>query len=193
MESAILKKLQALHIMAQRGTRYEAENAKRLFEKLLDKYGVKESELQEKRNRQLDCPYNMQSLALHICFSLDLNVYRFKNRRKSPLLIESTDSEFAILNDLLRQVRIVFKQQRAVAKTRLDSYMYGFMEATYPVTKEDPACPMCGEKLMYVEIERRYKCGCGYAGKKIRVRQLYGDDVMAGKLSSGRMIESRAL
>ena len=192
MEESILRKLQSLQSTAQRGTLNESANARRLYELLIEKYDVDESELSERKQRKLDCPYGMQVYAQHVCAFLGLGVYSYTFRKKSPLLVESTEQEFALLKDLLRQVEVVFKWQKKEAKIRIDSYLHGFVSAAYPVVDKDPLCPKCEAVLSYSEKGKRYTCTCGYVGKRLKIRQISREDMMAGKMSSGRMLESPA-
>lgn len=187
MDQNILQKLQKLLIMSQRGTENEAENAKRLFEKLLDKYGIDENELEQKDKRELKFPYAMKDYVIHICTSLNLKTFYYTKRRKSPILVESTETEFNLVNDLIKQVKIIYEQKKKEAQISVDSYMCGFVSTTYPISDNKVFCPKCDKEMNY--FDNRYICECGYKSKKIKQREINSEEYQEGMLNSGRMIK----
>lgn len=188
MEDIIIK-LQKLQAMAEGGTTHEAANAKRIYDALILKYGIDEEQLSKKEKREYKCKYHLRVYAVHAAAFLGVQVFTYKAMKNSPLLLDSTEQEYNIFMDIMKFIEAVFKAQQKEAKKRVKSYMCGFVMATYP-TKDTPAeCPTCKAEMKYSKQDGRYYCpACGFIGKKLKRWELYGSDVMAGKMDSGRLV-----
>jgi hypothetical protein len=193
----IIRKLQKLQAMVDGGTTHEAANARRIYDTLINKYDIDESQLSEKKHREYTPKAKLRAYAVHAASFLGLSIYTYKQMRKSPLLIDSTGNEYNLFIDIVRYIEAVYnaiyKSKIKEAKKSVESYMYGFIMATYP-TKDKPAeCPTCKAEMKYSDGDRRYYCSsCGFVGKKLRKRELNYSDAMEGQRDSGRLLAVEA-
>lgn len=195
MSSDIIKKLQKLKVMAERGIGHEAENAQRIFEALSEKYGIKEEQIglaALRQKRVIKCPKELKEYLKQIAFSLELGVYSYTNRKGSsisPVIVDCNEEEQKLLEDLIKTVSIIYKYKKKEAMMKVSSYMAGYVSSTYPVNDKAIKCPHCDLPLEYVEQERRYVCSCGYKSRKVKRRLVSQEEYMTGMSDSGRLLK----
>lgn len=194
----LIRRLQKLRERAQSGNDSECAAAKLLFERILRKYELTEEQIEEsvifdwvERDTEIQLYMNQ------VCASLGFETgYYLRNKKKikSKRYVKCTKSEYTIFEDVLWQVRKMYKDRMAgelrAAKLRAKSYMAGFISQTYSC--DDPKCPVCSEILVYDKKEQRWKClSCSYLGRKQKIRHVDPGAYMEGQASSGRLLVAK--
>lgn len=189
----ILRRLQKLRVMIDgAGTTHEQKTAQSLFDKLIERYKIKPDELEEKVNRELNCRYGLNRHMIHVCESLGIETYVYRGQKKSPLIIKSTRKEYEIVCDIVPEIERIVEAKKKEIKKIMKSYMYGFLKTSYPISKKEPCCPMCGNVLEYDEAARRYFCTyCTYKGKRLKVIEIDEREMMKGQNDSGRLLTQK--
>jgi len=188
----IVRKLQKLRVMAERATGPESENAKRLFDSLIDKYGMDADafDAEDRKDYRVCYTREMKRWANHVGFSLGLEMRHLK-KDSGVIFVNATPTEWEVYQKALEAVKLIYFAKKAEVMAKLNGYMYGFMHTAYPYTKEEPKCPTagCDNTLSYSKEDRRYYCPlCGYKGKKMRKFNVDLEEIVAGKRDSGRLI-----
>jgi len=188
----ILMKLQKLQSMIKGGTMNEALNASRIYDRLIEKYDISIEALETRERCKFPCTAETFRYMAHICNFLGLSVYSTRGKAKPPLWVEATQAEMMLITDLSRVVIGMLKEQKKAAKVRVDSYMLGFIAATYPVSYENPKCSMCETVTRYSSDDRRYYCDhCGWIGKKLKQRNVDAESYFSGRTESGTLLERK--
>lgn len=191
MENSIIKRLQKLRVLAERaGDTPEGRMAQQLFEKLAAKYDVDVKKVQPRIKRIFHYgQHTFRRHAEHLAFSLDLKVYH-AGKGGVVTVIEANDEEWEVFTNLVSQVKLLFKEKKKEVMQKLDSYIAGFVEMTYPITYEEPACPVCGTELIYLKRERRFHCpACPYKSKKFKVHLIDSGEYDQGAAASGKLLK----
>jgi hypothetical protein len=192
MREDILRKLQKLQSMIKGGTENEALNAARIYDRLIEKYDVSIDELETRERRKFPCTAETFRYMAHICNFLGLSVYSTRGKAKPPLWVDATQAEMMLVADISSVVIGMLKEQKRAARLRVNSYMLGFIAATYPVSDENPKCPTCETVTKYSGNDRRYYCErCGWIGKKLKQRKIDAESYFSGKTESGTLLERK--
>jgi ribosomal protein S27AE len=192
INESILRKVQKLRIMIDRGTDAESKMAKNLFDKILERYEIDEEKIDERIWRRIKCSWEKRYIAIHIANSLEIEI-RITGKWGDKYDVEVTEQEFVIFNAALLSVSRLYDSRKTLLMNQLQGYTKGFLDFTYSISKEDPKCPQC-EHLMKV-IKGKYTCAnCGYIDEKhkVRSRRLNMEGYMEGAGDSGRLLEHRS-
>lgn len=184
----IQRRLQKLRVMIEHGKGLEVGNARRLFDTLMEKYQVDETETEPITEHKLKYNPKLKRASFHLAQSLGLNAYYYTGTRRN-LIVKCTQTEWEIFESAYMQIEELFHSQQKELFKKLDGFMYGFMEMTYPVKDVEPTCPSCDGILIYDMFDRRYTCKCGYKGTKTRTRNINSEGIKEGRESSGRLLQ----
>lgn len=144
--SEILEKIRKLKNMIDRGTFHESENAKRIYDNLIEKYSVNEKDLEEPKEFFITIPDKKCTLYFsHIARFFKLKAYTVRGLKKE-MMIECTPDEYQIFlaawEGVINAWRVSIKIKKMMirkAAVAQDSYMRGFVITNYEIQdkKED--------------------------------------------------------
>jgi hypothetical protein len=180
-------KIQALYLRG--GTRGEQQAAKKMLDKLCEKYDLNMEDLEEKKKRWFKYNRTAKFIALKIGFHLGLSMWEYK-RGGFGIEIECTAMEWELFNTLYQSVNKMYMRKKAEYHRMLQSEMKGYLDSTYPTAA--PKCPNCGtEKLSYNDGYIKC-CLCSYT-KKIQYAKDDTDreSYMKGKRGGVKQIASK--
>lgn len=181
------KILKIQQLMLRGGTRGEQQAAKKMLDKLCDKYDLNMEDIEEKKIRNFKYNRTAKFIALKIGFHLGLDMYTYK-KGGFAVGIECTEMEFELFNDLYTSVNRMYMRKKAEYHRKLQSEMMGYLDATYP--SAEPKCPVCGSDQLSYDCGYVSCCKCDYK-KKVRYVKDNRDysSYMKGRASGAKQIE----
>ena len=104
------------------GTHGERAAAKKMLDKLVEKYDLHLEDLEEKKNRRFEHTRQGSHIALHVAFHLGLQVW---DARGYAFTIEATDVEWELYKELYEYLQKRYDQKRAAMIAKLKDEMAG--------------------------------------------------------------------
>jgi ribosomal protein S27AE len=188
---SILRKIQKLRVMIDRGTDAESKMAQNLFDKILEKYEIDPDKVDEKKWKRIKCSWEKRYIAIHIANALEIEI-RITGKWNDKYDIETTEQEFQIFSAAFTSVSKLYDIKKTALMNQLQGYVKGFLDNTYSISKEGPKCPRCGEEMRVKK--NKYTCvNCGYIDEKhkIRSRKIDMEGYMEGAEDTGRLLEHK--
>jgi len=192
----LIRKLQKLRERANSGDDFECQAAQRMFDAIIDKYDIAETEIEEVKD--WDCiekNTDVYRFMQHVSASLGLVTggYRRGKRKTNQWFVRCTKTEWEVFKDIYTNIKAMYnirlRDELKRARVAAKSYVAGFVTQTYSV--EDPNCPECNEKLGYNKEQHWWECPwCAYHGKKIKPVEVDHKAFATGRMESGRLIGS---
>ena len=164
----VLSKIRKLKAMAAT-VGPEAENAKRLIERLINKYEVNPDELDScrERTRYRVRTHRLKKYAIHLSGFIGFPIYTIKGM-PDFVYIKVDSDEYLMFYELYDEMKHIFHKKESELKKEygasrikndlLKSFMSGYVHSNYPVTA---GCPNCGEKDS-IKDNRCTKCGMAF-------------------------------
>lgn len=154
-KEALLQKIKAL---ADRGESGERENAAALLEKLMNKYGISEEELDRERVRDYFFPYKQETerrLLLQIIYAVTgkaaaATVGTYTGRKRKKLAVECTAAESI-------EIEAFFSFYRAAFEKELETFYSAFYMKNGIYPPPDKSAGQDYEELTAEERERYMK------------------------------------
>ena len=154
-KTKVLDKIQKLKAMAKM-VGPEAKNAKRLIQKLIEKYELNPNETNnvKPRQRMRVRTHRLKRYALQLAWFIGCPAYTYRGE-PDFLAIEVDGDEYLMFFELYGEIKHIFHKKEAEltslygrTKTKnhaLKSFMAGYMKANYPTQHLADRCPMCKE------------------------------------------------
>jgi hypothetical protein len=165
----------------------EAENARRILNRLLSKYSLYEEDVDTaiRSDHDLKTSNQMRDTTIYLAQALDIEIGVYKKSRR--LYIHATAVELDVFMTCFTPLKRLFNERYRKAMLELKSYMFGFTQHSYP--KKPPTCTRCLETL--IERDKTYVCPkCDYVLKSKRVDVDF-ENYSTGIRDSGVMITDR--
>jgi ribosomal protein S27AE len=177
-----IRRIQKLVMFAERAGGSEANNARNILAKLLEKYDVSIEALQERFDHQIAVDHRMVDATVQLVTSMGLSIFsRPKNKGGHWYSVRASDAEYKAFEALFADLKAMFRQRLNAAILEAAGYVYGYAMKCYPAPDSedrDPTpCPHCDAAMVY--DDDRWVCPeCGYKGRKSRRR---GADMNAAR------------
>jgi len=185
-----IKKLQAMSKMVGN----EAENAKRIINKLIEKYQLNPDTVLDERKRRVFKVHRLKKYAIRLSYFIKVPVYSIRND-PDYITIEADSDEYKMFYELLGEIKWQFNKQERIFKTlysgnlslknaALKSFMLGYMESNFPSNSN--LCTFCGEG-------RIVNNQCTHCGMKYKSSKYRGFSLLNNAYDTGRSTTTKSL
>jgi ribosomal protein L37E len=188
---SIVRRVQKLRERVALDKGAEADNARRLLEKIMDEYMIDDESLQEKQEYPIRYHLGMRDAIARLALALDIHIYSYKSS-PAKIYIKATEAEYGVFMECLASLKRTYNALYNKKMLEIRSYIYGLVKSSYPEPEDKPVlCPECGAAMEYAD--RRYACAaCGYKGRKLRGRDVDYKAFAKGASDGKRLIEKKS-